>query len=236
MAEDGQDSSGENFLARWARRKAAAPPHAQTREVEAEKTLNQEALAEILSPGEEVADATGEEALPLPRLEDILPESSVAEFLRRGIPEALKRAALRKAWTLDPAIRDFIEVAENQYDFNNPASIPGFGELPSTTDMAALLKQATGMLDQPDGAAENALAASDLDLGVEMDEPGALACEAGAVEEQNPSSAEACDDVLVPQLAVETGFLQENPGQEMEVPLKPLTVAMSRRHGGALPR
>jgi hypothetical protein len=29
-------------------------------------------------------------------------------------------AALRRAWVSDPVIRDFIGIAENQWDFTNP--------------------------------------------------------------------------------------------------------------------
>jgi hypothetical protein len=49
--------------------------------------------------------------------------------LRKGVPADLTRAALRRAWASDPAIRDFIGIAENQWDFNDPNGIPGFGPL-----------------------------------------------------------------------------------------------------------
>jgi hypothetical protein len=40
-----------------------------------------------------------------------------------GIP------ALRRAWTVDPAIRDFKGLQENDWNFNDPNSTPSFGEL-----------------------------------------------------------------------------------------------------------
>ena len=46
------------------------------------------------------------------------------------MPAELTRAALRRAWVSDPAIRDFIGIAENQWDFNDPEAIPGFVSLP----------------------------------------------------------------------------------------------------------
>lgn len=104
----------EGPLARWSRRKQAA------RVPEAAPS----------PPEPEAPPAIVEETLPpetLPSLDDLAVGSDLAAFLRKGVPEALKRAALRKMWSLDPAIRDHIGLSENAWDFNDPASIPGFG-------------------------------------------------------------------------------------------------------------
>ena len=45
------------------------------------------------------------------------------------LAEELTRAALRSAWTADPAIRDFVGIAESQWDFNGEGTIRGFGSL-----------------------------------------------------------------------------------------------------------
>ena len=50
------------------------------------------------------------------------------------MPADLTRAALRRAWSADPAIRDFIEIAENQYDFATGSDLPGFGPLDASAD------------------------------------------------------------------------------------------------------
>ncbi len=62
---------------------------------------------------------------PLPHLEDLTAESDVAAFLKKGVPLALKHAALRKAWSLDPGIRDFVGPSEYAWDFNKPGSMGG---------------------------------------------------------------------------------------------------------------
>lgn len=49
-----------------------------------------------------------------------------------SLPDMPEQAALRRTWLADPVIRDFVEVADNQWDFNDPAALPGFGPLPST--------------------------------------------------------------------------------------------------------
>ena len=68
----------------------------------------------------------------LPSIESIVGDTDIVAFLRKGVPADLTRAALRKAWASDPAIRDFIGIAENQWDFNDPNAIPGFGPLAPT--------------------------------------------------------------------------------------------------------
>ena len=55
--------------------------------------------------------------------------TDITAFLRKGIPQELSRAALRRAWAADPAIRDFVGLAENAWDFNDPNAMPGFGPL-----------------------------------------------------------------------------------------------------------
>ena len=70
----------------------------------------------------------------LPSLESITSETDIRLFLQKGVPADLTRAALRRAWTADPAIRDFIEIAENQYDFATGSDLPGFGALDASAD------------------------------------------------------------------------------------------------------
>ena len=49
----------------------------------------------------------------------------------------MTRAALRRAWTSDPAIRDFVGLVENGWDFNDPSAMAGFGAI--TADEVAQL-------------------------------------------------------------------------------------------------
>jgi hypothetical protein len=49
-----------------------------------------------------------------------------------------------RAALADPAIRDFVGLAENAYDFNRPDSIPGFGPMRPFDDIDELVAQATG--------------------------------------------------------------------------------------------
>ena len=60
------------------------------------------------------------------------------------MPAELRLAALRRVWTVDPAIRDFKELSENDWDFNDPYSLAGFGELGPEVDVNTMVAQIIG--------------------------------------------------------------------------------------------
>jgi len=80
----------------------------------------------------------------LPPVEAIGAATDVRGFLKPGVPADLARAALRRAWASDPAIRDFIGIADNQWDFTKPDGVPGFGPLRITPDLERLLTELFG--------------------------------------------------------------------------------------------
>jgi hypothetical protein len=63
----------------------------------------------------------------------------------------LTRAALRRAWSADPTIRDFIGLSENSWDFNAPGGVPGFGSL-TAEDARRLLARLMGETEGIDPA------------------------------------------------------------------------------------
>ena len=80
----------------------------------------------------------------LPPIESITADSDIRAFLQSGVPADLTKAALRRVWTTDPAIRDFIGIAENQWDFTDPTAMPGFGPLEATDDVARACRPGDG--------------------------------------------------------------------------------------------
>jgi len=118
--------SDQEFLARWSRRKQearsgnAAPEPAEPMEVH--EATPPPGTAE--TPPKPEVDLSS-----LPPIESIDAATDITAFLRKGIPQELSRAALRRAWSADPAIRNFIGLAENAWDFNDPNAMPGFGPL-----------------------------------------------------------------------------------------------------------
>jgi hypothetical protein len=128
----------EAFLARWSRRKRNAAARA-----DAENNLP-ERVADSAKPISRTADETTPTA-PLPPIESIEAASDITAFLAPGVPLELTRAALRRVWTADPAIRNFIGLSENAWDFNTPGGVPGFGSL----DLEEIGRLAARVLDEP---------------------------------------------------------------------------------------
>ena len=180
--------SGDGFLARWSRRKrgedgpepdavavplpAAVPPPAPA-SADPRAPADEPHPAAARLADEPLATETPDEALALPSLEELTRESDVGPFLRPGVPRSLRRAALRRVWTLDPAIRDFVGPADYAWDFNAPDGIPGFS-LELGGNVEELLAQAIGAPREPPPAEP-----PDGSPGIAVrEEPGAMAGEA----------------------------------------------------------
>jgi Protein of unknown function (DUF3306) len=141
----------ESFISRWARLKheadaEAAPdtaPEAEATLVEAAVSPNPELGA--VPPGNDTEIVEPFDPASLPSVDAITFDTDIRPFLQGRVPAALTRAALRQAWTSDPAIRNFIGIAENQWDFNDPGAIPGFGPLLGEDNVQSLSEQAIGL-------------------------------------------------------------------------------------------
>jgi hypothetical protein len=156
-------SEPESFLLRWSRRKAesgerpeVSPAGPAPGEGEAKPDGRQASLTAPPVTSEPAAVAF--DPASLPPIESIAAGADIRPFLQSGVPAELTRAALRRAWATDPAIRDFIGIAENQWDFNDPTAMPGFGPL-TAADRAATL--AAQMLSASDRVRQIAEASSD---------------------------------------------------------------------------
>ena len=77
----------------------------------------------------------------LPSLDSINAQTDITVFLRDGVPSALRLAALRRAWSADPAICNFRGLQESDWDFNYPDGILGFGELGPEVDTRSMVAE-----------------------------------------------------------------------------------------------
>jgi Protein of unknown function (DUF3306) len=125
----------ETFATRWNRRKLEAK---QAEQAQVEPKI----APEQVSDGDGVTEPVDD--TPLPTLDDVTPEGDVVAFLQKRVPAELQKLALRKAWASDPLISTFIEVAENQYDWNALDGVPGFGAMDPGWNVQELLAQAIG--------------------------------------------------------------------------------------------
>lgn len=140
MSADEKDR-GEGFLSRWSQRKQEAKLPAAG---DAAAKADEEAEALPAPVAESVAEAEFDLS-SLPKLEDVTETTDITGFLRKGVPEHLRNAALRKSWALDPAIRNYVNPAlDYAYDWNTPGGVPGNSELAAGTDIAKMVLQIMG--------------------------------------------------------------------------------------------
>jgi hypothetical protein len=239
-------SERENFLSRWSRLKQEAerkgeasddaPAAAQT-PAPLEPASQNSASRESSPPQSEDRTAEPEfDVSTLPPIESIGANSDISAFLQKGVPLDLTRAALRRAWTSDPAIRDFIEVAENQWDFATGSDLPGFGALQPGDDIRRMVAE----VFQP---------SSDR-AGVEAPDNAQQIVDAGAQSAENQRDPQGPDVAEVPAANpnVETASQQE-PASDAVVQRKEEIAALQqepkntrsrlpnmRRHGRAVPQ
>src|SRR6202030_551812 len=139
-------SEPENFVSRWSQLKRESESR-KKRKTELPENAAPSSTAVTSSANEDDAAALETRAPPifdpasLPSLDSITAGTDISIFLRSGVPAELTVAALRRAWVSDPVIRDFIGIAENQWDFTNPRTIPGFGPLQEMGDKLRLIAQ-----------------------------------------------------------------------------------------------
>lgn len=206
------------FLSRWSRRKRAVAGAAKAAPVAApapqDPTL-QEPVAEEAEPEFDLST--------LPSLEDITGTSDMSVFLQKGVPEALKNAALRRAWALDPFIRDHVGPVECGWDFNDPNAMPGFGLLEDSVDRTEMLRQILeGARREP--ALEGDLAGEAVLVSEERADsiPSREAAVADSQKVAEEGETSAPDDAVLQKDA--PVFIDEIPPEPRR-----------RRHGGAVP-
>src|SRR5258706_2844462 len=137
MSGSDQGDQDKGFLARWSQRKQQA------------KSPDRDApVADDNVPPVPSAERDAEpefDLSTLPKLEDLTESTDITGFHRKGVPEHLRNAALRKSWALDPAIRNYVNPAlEYAYDWNTPGGVPGSSEIGAGMDVARLVSQIMG--------------------------------------------------------------------------------------------
>jgi TorA maturation chaperone TorD len=135
----------ESIMSRWSRIKQESARHAtpdgsssEPKPIDAEPGHSNE--AEVAAPATDSPASPAFDPASLPPLHSITLGTDIRSYLASSVPVELANAALRRAWVTDPAIRDFIGIAENQWDFNDPTAMPGFGPLTASNDVAGLVQ------------------------------------------------------------------------------------------------
>jgi hypothetical protein len=207
-------TEADNIFRRWARLKHAS------KVVRAADAAPDRAVATATQTEVETTDDAPFDLASLPSIESIAADSDIVAFLRSEVPTELTRAALRRAWISDPAIRDFIGIAENQWDFNDPAAIPGFGPLTAMEDSSV------GALMQVSSRLEEAIE--------QVTSPGDPTSSFPVRQELSTADVRPADSM---DKDISNEMPEATPEQGENQPLEDCQVSHKcRRHGGALPR
>lgn len=224
----------EKFVSRWSRRKRTADLKSDPRERAAPSAVAVPRYSGDEAAARQDSGADTFDPAALPSLDSITAATDIRAFLQSAVPVELARAALRRAWVTDPLIRDFVGIAENQWDFNNPTTIPGFGPLSQVADAADRVVQVMRPLDcslsrlasahsVSPGRAENSVPTSDPqnDVGGGTDPKARI--RPPAVDEEVCAAAPA-------------SISSEETAAHKPLRETMATARVRRAHGGALPR
>jgi hypothetical protein len=162
----------------------------------------------------------------LPPIDSIGADTDISGFMRKGVPAALRNAALRRAWSADPSIRDFMGPTENYWDAAGPDGVPGFGDLDPNLDVKRLVSELFGEAapervkpDAPASASASPPSGEICDGGDEGDKVTHASKESYAPKKSDSSLSHRTENA-----ATQKKLLQAQPAQKI-----------SRRHGGAIP-
>lgn len=206
------------FVERWSRRKLAAG--------NAEPGPGRDQAPDVSQVPEAppLADPAVEETLneaelaQLPSLESFTIKTDLTPFLRKGVPHALRNAAMRKMWMLDPAIRDHKDLAvDYAWDWNTPGGVPGNSGTISRQSVERMLESLNPKPKEPATAQSDPV----------DDTPDARESTAAAAPE---AQAQTHSPVSMPQETPGKGVSDE-PDATRADDLMP----RPRRHGGAAP-
>ncbi len=243
--------SGEGFLSRWSKRKQEVAREDVARETVIERDVAPavdtppQVIVEAIEPHDPEA-ITPEELAALPPVEEITNPGDFSQYLRKGVPQILRNAAMRRMWLLDPAIRDYVDPAlDYAYNWNIPGGVPGNGPLAAGFDakgaaekffstMRGRISNETGEFAQ---AEEQNAGSGDTLLPEEEDSASQLADDATQAEPvKSMEAGKNFEDPVLKKsegaatLVVDEDVATPRPGTENQ-----LGQGQVRRHGRALP-
>jgi hypothetical protein len=163
-AEDAEDAvpmadRETNFISRWSRRKRDPRPEEEPEDepaAEREKAAGRSAAVPTASgdpsgpadptnpadPEDSGDDAVGdpEVVAKLPDIESLDETSDFAPFMAKGVPEFLRRRALRKLWRLNPLFANLDGLNDYDEDFTDAANL--------LTEIKTIYKVGKGMVSE----------------------------------------------------------------------------------------
>jgi hypothetical protein len=225
-------SDSEKFLNRWSRRKreADAQPEKADDDVTATSASTGKANPDNQVPGPALPPVPEFDISKLPPIESIGADTDISAFMQAGVPSALRHAALRRAWSADPAIRGFMGLNENYWDAAGPDGIPGFGDIDPNLDVKRLISELFG--ETPRESAEAVSRQSAEAVSPDLSDTSASGDDNsdGSTEDRKTLEQAALENERDLSHRTENAATQNN----LQGP-QPVIKRVVRRHGGALP-
>lgn len=170
----------KGFLSRWSARKAEARAKTGSEDKQpAPEQLPEQQVQPPVDPAE------------LPPIDELTEDSDYTPFLRKGVPETMRKAALRKLWVTEPSVVNYRPLVEYAWHENEP----GFGPLLPTDNVQDMLERIFS--GSPDAPKEQEEAAATPETSA-ADAPALPTPEAGAdiPVETNPAAEEPAAEPL----------------------------------------
>lgn len=234
-----EEAEKTGFLSRWSRRKRGeevaepAPPVLAEPEAPPEPMLEPVAEAPPSEPEFDIST--------LPPIESLDASSDFTVFLKPGVPQALRTAALRKAWLADPLIRDYMSPLDYAWDFNTPGGLPhGFSNVLAETGEALrkLVNQAIGEMEpeeeKPAELPPGGVALAEAPEGDPAPEEGQALVE-GPSDFNDMGEMSAVLNDMGEMSVLSPIRLSETPMPVLPLVPEEPPQAPRRRHGGAMP-
>jgi len=119
-------SRDDTMLDRWSRRKRAVAAEEQAEEIEATQVPDEavESLAESDLAESELAESELLEKLGLPDPDTMQEGDDFAAFMRQGVPDFLRKRALRTLWLSNPDLANLDGLLDYGEDFTDAAMVP----------------------------------------------------------------------------------------------------------------
>ena len=184
--------TGDGFLARWSRRKREERPgeDADDRTGAPPEAAGEDAASQ--------AEREREIVESLPDIETMDDSSDFSVFLQDGVPEALKRRALRKLWRLNPVLANLDGLNDYDEDFTDAATV--------VENLKTLYKVGKGMV--PDEEEEPRAPAGD---EVAAESPETPETPAPKAEPVQTASAPAPESLSPPESLTESPPEEDKP-------------------------
>jgi len=232
-------SDQENFLSRWSRRKRdtanenAQPDKPAATGPDKPAEPGPDATPAVAGTTPAAASAPEIDLTKLPSLDSIGANTDIRVFLQPGVPSALKHAALRRAWSADPAIRDYIGPAEYAWDFTDPKAMPGFGDLGPDVDVKKLVAEVfRGMAPEGESPADTPAPAPSSAQPARLSDKSDAVADIPATKESATAQSEQLAAAPEPNELVRHGRNIATQQEDTKVESPDVKI---RRHGGAMP-